>query len=82
MANNVERDVVTLLIRGLLDKFKADPERIRELSERDYYKRKEDKWSAEVQKLQAELQDTNERIVDFDRVQTELEEAQGLINEL
>jgi hypothetical protein len=41
---NIQRDVFTVLVRSLIKKFNETPDQMRLLSERDFYKKKEDLW--------------------------------------
>ena len=60
--NNLERDVAALLLRGFNDKFQEAPEKIKELSEKDFYRKKEEIWSNQLKKLQAELQEAKDQL--------------------
>ena len=51
LENNIERDVAALLLRGFNDKFQEAPDKIRELSEKDFYRKKEGIWSNQLKKL-------------------------------
>lgn len=75
VGGSVERDIVVLLIRGLLEKFKEAPDRVRELSEKDFYRKKEEIWNGQLLKLKAELAENNQKLTNFDKVQDDLEEA-------
>jgi hypothetical protein len=53
--NNVKRDVFGKLVRGLIKKYSEMPDQVRLLSERDFYKKKEDLWQKQVNQLKGEL---------------------------
>ena len=41
LENNIERDIAALLLRGFNEKFQEAPDKIRELSEKDFFRKKE-----------------------------------------
>jgi len=43
--NNLERDVAILLMRSFRQKFLEAPQAIKQLSEKDFYRKKEDIWT-------------------------------------
>ena len=45
LENNIERDVAALLLRGFHEKFQEAPDKIKELSEKDFFRKKENIWS-------------------------------------
>ena len=45
LENNIERDIAALLLRGFNEKFQEAPDKIRELSEKDFFQKKEKIWS-------------------------------------
>ena len=51
LTNNVERDVATLLMRLFSQKFLEAPQVIKQLSEKDFYRKKEEIWSNQLLKL-------------------------------
>ena len=69
-------------MRLFQEKFLNNPDQVRELSERDFYKRKEAIWSGQLQRLQHDLSEARKQLVDYDKVQAEVEEAQKMIEEL
>jgi len=45
LSNSIERDVATLLMRLFKQKFQEAPKIIKQLSEKDFYRKKEEIWS-------------------------------------
>ena len=45
LGNNIERDVATLLMRLFSQKFLEAPQAIKQLSEKDFYRKKEEIWA-------------------------------------
>ena len=42
---NIRRDLITLLIRKMINKFLENPDKIKATSEKDFYKKKEELWN-------------------------------------
>ena len=53
--NSFQRDIMAMLIRQIVTKYKEAPDKIREMSEKDFFKKKEEMWSKEVSKLTKKL---------------------------
>ena len=68
VGSSVERDIVVLLLRGFLEKFKEAPEKVRELSEKDFFLKKEEIWNGQLQKLKAELAANSAKLEDYELV--------------
>ena len=79
---NVQRDVFTVLIRSLIKKFNDTPDQMRLLSERDFYKKKEDLWQKQVDSLNHELSVAKERVEEYDLMEQKYQSAADLVKEL
>ena len=55
MTDNVVRDILCMSLRKKMDKFKAEPDKVREIGEKDFQKKKEQIWHSELSKLQTKL---------------------------
>ena len=82
LANNVERDVATLLIRGFHQKFQENPNLVKTLSEKDFYKKKEEIWMQQLSRLQKDLMEAKSQLSELKSVSAEMEEAQKTIEDL
>ena len=63
-------------------RFLQEPDKIKELSEKDFYRKKEGMWSIQLGNLQLELADAKRQLIDYENVQAEMEEAQKTIEDL
>ena len=79
---NVQRDVFTVLIRSLIKKFNDTPDQMRLLSERDFYKKKEDLWQKQVDSLNHELSIAKDRVEEYDLMEQKYQSAADLVKEL
>lgn len=79
---NVQRDVFTVLIRSLIKKFNDTPDQMRLLSERDFYKKKEDLWQKQVDSLNHELSVAKEHVEEYDLMEQKYQSAADLVKEL
>jgi hypothetical protein len=79
---NVQRDVFTVLIRSLIKKFNDTPDQMRLLSERDFYKKKEDLWQKQVDSLNHELSVAKDRVEEYDLMEQKYQSAADLVKEL
>lgn len=79
---NVQRDIFTVLIRSLIKKFNDTPDQMRLLSERDFYKKKEDLWQKQVDSLNHELSVAKDRVEEYDLMEQKYQSAADLVKEL
>ena len=56
LMSNIERDLVTLLLRQYQAKFQQNPDVVREEGQRDFYLRREKAWERELSDLNSELE--------------------------
>ena len=62
LMSNIERDLVTLLLRQYQAKFQLDPDVVREKGQRDFYLRREKAWDQELSDLNSELEQTRDKV--------------------
>jgi len=79
---NLQRDVFTVLIRSLIKKFNDTPDQMRLLSERDFYKKKEELWQKQVDSLNHELSVAKDRVEEYDLMEQKYQSAADLVKEL
>ena len=74
------RDLATLLIRNRQLEFNSDQTvNKKELSQKDLYTRKENKWNKELESLRTKLDQAEQKVTDYAELQTQLEEAESTI---
>jgi chromosome segregation ATPase len=80
--NNVSRDIFTVLVRNLNKKFNETSDQVRLLSERDFYKKKEELWQKQVDSLNHELTEARQRAEEYDLMEQKYQSAADLVKEL
>ena len=80
--NNVSRDVFTMLVRSLIKRFNETPDQVKLLSERDFYKKKEDLWQKQVDSLNHELVLARQRVEEYELMEQKYQSAADLVKEL
>lgn len=70
------------MIRSLIKKFNDTPDQMRLLSERDFYKKKEDLWQKQVDNLNHELLVAKDRVEEYELMEQKYRSAAELVKEL
>ena len=80
--NNIDRDVSCLILKAFLQKFSQAPAKMKELGERDFYKKKEAIWSKELQSIEALIEESKQKLQEFANNKLALEESVQTISDL
>lgn len=81
-SDNLSRDIFTSLVRTLIKRFNDTPDQVRLLSERDFYKKKEDLWQKQVDSLNHDLAEARLKVEEFELMEQKYQSAADLVKEL
>ena len=73
---------MTLLIRQSVKRFKESPDKIRMLSEKDFFKKKEEMWNKEVTRLTKRVQELEEVEENYEQSKLSLADSDATISGL
>ena len=65
-----------------MDKFKAEPDTVRKIGEKDFQKKKEQIWHSELSKLQTKLTESQVALEHYQGQATELKDSTQKIEQL